>query len=116
MKGFAVFFSGLLLFASAAEAAPLAFDFGPGGNASGHPAYDAERGFGFEPEPFARFSVRVPEGNYRVTVSFGRSPNNHAEVFAEQRRLMVEGVALDRKVERSFIVNVRTAEDAVGTG
>ena len=110
MKGFAVLISGLLLFASAAVAAvPLAFDFDPDGNATGHPAYDAERGFGFEPEASARFSVRVPEGNYRVTVSFSRSRNEHAEVLAEQRRLMVEDVALDRKVERSFIVNVRSA-------
>lgn len=111
MKGLNVFFSGLTLFASAAvEAAPLAFDFGPGGNAAGHPAYDAERGFGFEPEAFPRFSVRVPEGNYRVTVSLSRSRNDYAEVLAEQRRLMLEGVALERKVERSFIVNVRSAD------
>ena len=111
VKALAVFFSGLLLLASAAgEAVPLAFDFGPGGNATGHPTFDAERGFGFEPEDFARFSVRVPEGNYRVTVSFSRSRNDHAEVLAEQRRLMVEGVALERKEERSFIVNVRSAD------
>jgi lysophospholipase L1-like esterase len=112
VKGFSALFSGLLLSASAAGAAPpLTFDFGPGGNAAGHPAYDTERGFGFEPEAFPRFSVRVPEGNYRVTVNFSGSRNpTHARVLAEQRRLMLEDVAVDRRLVRSFIVNVRTAD------
>ncbi len=58
-----------------------------------------------------RFSVRVPEGNYRVTVHFGGSrKHTHARVLAEQRRLMLEDVAVDKKLERSFIVNVRTAD------
>ena len=105
-------FSGLLLSASAVGASPpLTFDFAPGGNAAGHPAYDTERGFGFEPDPFPRFSVRVPEGNYRVTVSFRRSrEETHAQVLAEQRRLMLEDVAIRSKLERSFIVNVRNAD------
>jgi lysophospholipase L1-like esterase len=101
------------LAASSAFGAPTThdFDFTKGGNAAGHPLYDAERGFGFEPEAFPRFSVRVPEGNYRVTVSFsGSRKRTHAHVLAEQRRLMLEDVAVDKKLERSFIVNVRTAD------
>lgn len=111
MKAFALLFSGLLLSSGTLPAAPaLDFDFGPGGNAAGHPAYDADRGFGFEPEAFPRFSVRVPEGNYRVTVNFiGSRKRTSARVLAEQRRLMLEDV-VDKKLERSFIVNVRTAD------
>ena len=70
MKGFSVLFSGLLLSSSTLGAPPpLEFDFSEGGNAAGHPAYDPERGFGFDTDA-TRFSVRVPEGNYRVTLRF----------------------------------------------
>ena len=104
-------FSGFLLASSTVgTAGPLVFDFRPGGNAAGHPAYDAGRGFGFESNAPTRFSVRVPEGNYRVTVHFdGSRRHSHARVLAEQRRLMLEDVA-DKKLERSFVVNVRTAD------
>jgi lysophospholipase L1-like esterase len=90
---------------------PLSFDFAPGGNAGAHPLYDAERGFGFEASAPANFSVRVPEGNYRVTVRFGgQRPISQTTVQAEQRRLMIESVGASRgkTIERSFIVNVRT--------
>jgi len=88
----------------------LAFDFTARGNAAGHPLYDAERGFGFEADAPARFSVRLPEGNYRVTVRFGDSRKRaHARVLAEQRRLMLEDIAVTKAIERSFVVNVRTA-------
>jgi lysophospholipase L1-like esterase len=112
MKRLFVLFSGLLLPLSILAASPpLDFDFTSGGNAAGHPVYDPERGFGFEAEPFPRFSVRVPEGNYRVTVSFsGSRKRTHAYVLAEQRRLMLEDVAVGKKLERDFIVNVRTAD------
>jgi lysophospholipase L1-like esterase len=76
------------------------FDLGPEGNAAGHPAYDARAGFGFEPGEPTRFSVRVPEGNYRVTLLFDR--RDDLTVYAEQRRLVGHS-------PRSFIVNVRTA-------
>ena len=114
MKGFPVLFSGLLLSGSIhAAALPFDFDFSKGGNAANHPAYDSERGFGFEPGVTNRFSVRVPEGNYRVTLRFdGSRQRTHARVLAEQRRLMLEDLAVgkNKSVEQSIIVNVRTAE------
>jgi lysophospholipase L1-like esterase len=110
MKGLSAIISGLLLSSSTLVASPaLVFDFG--GNAAGHPLYDAGRGFGFEPNSPARFSVRVPEGNYRVTLDFDRSRKPAiVSVLAEQRRLMLEGVEVRKPASRSFIVNVRTAD------
>jgi len=78
-------------------AGPQTFDLAPGGLAAGHPAYDTRTGFGFESP--ARFSVRVPEGNYRVTLLFERAED--VTVYAEQRRLYGHA-------PHSFIVNVRT--------
>jgi lysophospholipase L1-like esterase len=80
-------------------ASPMTFDLAPGGNAAGHPAWDSSAGFGFEPGPAARFSVRVPEGNYRVSLAFDRG--NRTTVYSEQRRF--HGTA-----PRSLVVNVRT--------
>ncbi|HEX6397777.1 MAG TPA: rhamnogalacturonan acetylesterase [Steroidobacteraceae bacterium] len=101
----------LSLAALDARAAPMEFDFGPGGSASGHPAYDPQRGFGFDPGSAARFSVRLPEGNYRVTVSLGGGAAGATTLLAEQHRLMLEDVRTTRRtsLERSVIVNVRTA-------
>lgn len=112
MRGFSVLFSGLLLSSSRLWAAPpFDFDFGAGGNAAGRPAYDPVQGFGFETTAPQRFSVRVPEGNYRVTLRFDSSRRrSHARVLAEQRRLMLEDLAVSKPLERSIIVNVRTAE------
>lgn len=96
--------------------------------------YSTESGFGFEPgatirsiaegrgavtaaEPFL-FSVAVPEGNYRVTVTFG-SPTAPATttIKAETRRLMVERVttAAGEVAKRTFTVNVRGPKLADGT-
>jgi lysophospholipase L1-like esterase len=86
------------------------FDFSAGGNAAGHPPYSAETGFGFEPGATHRFSIRVPEGNYRVTARLGRLRGQESiSLLAEQRRLMVEDldVVRGRTTERSFVVNVR---------
>jgi lysophospholipase L1-like esterase len=80
-------------------ASPMTFDLAPGGNAAGHPTYESSSGFGFEPGSPERFSVRVPEGNYRVTLRFDLG--NDVVIYAEQRRLYGSG-------SRSFIVNVRT--------
>lgn len=112
IRGLTAFFGCCLLCANAfAVEIPQSFDFRPGGNAAGRPAYDAERGFGFEPGAFGGFSVRVPEGNYRVTLRFDRSRKlTNASVMAEQRRLMLEDIEVQKAVERSFIVNVRTAD------
>ena len=94
-----------------AEQQTFAFDFTPGGNAAGHPAYDRQVGYGFEPGTTRRFSVRVPEGNYRVTLRLGgKRDRTHVRVFAEQRRLMLEDVAIEQVFERTFIVNVRTPD------
>ena len=111
LRGPTAGFGCCLLFSAAfAAELPLDFDFTPRGNAAGHPAYDPARGFGFEPDAPGKFSVRVPEGNYRVTVTFSDARKGaQARVFAEQRRLMLPVIA-GKARERSFIVNVRTAE------
>jgi lysophospholipase L1-like esterase len=88
--------------------------------------YSVKSGYGFEPgasvsapadgnyaasdRPFY-FSVRVPEGNYRVTVLFGDGTGQSVvTVKAELRRLMLEKVPVPPggKVSRTFIVNIRT--------
>lgn len=82
--------------------------------------------FGFEPgadvscskrscssaKPFY-FSAKVPEGNYRVTVTFGdKNATSDNTVKAELRRLMVERIATKKGkfATVSFIVNVRRPE------
>lgn len=87
--------------------------------------YSKEKGYGFEPgrdimcgdtcgsdKPFY-FSVAVPEGNYRVTVTLGSldRPTN-TTIKAELRRLIIEKQATKagKFVQRSFIVNVRTPQ------
>jgi lysophospholipase L1-like esterase len=81
--------------------------------------YSAEAGYGFEPgadltgtdcltgkTPFL-FSVKVPEGNYAVSVRLNdRAGEVVTTVKAEQRRLALEKVRTDGT--RTFIVNVRT--------
>ncbi|HND62020.1 MAG TPA: rhamnogalacturonan acetylesterase [Opitutaceae bacterium] len=80
--------------------------------------YNAARGYGFDLDtqpttdrrPFY-FSVNVPEGNYRVTVTLGDAKAaGNTTVKAESRRLMLEAVTTrpGETVTRSFIVNVRT--------
>jgi lysophospholipase L1-like esterase len=91
---------------------PQKFQFGAKGNVRVEDTYDATRGYGFEPAAgdTSRFSVRLPEGNYRVTVRLGaRDRASRTSIAAETRRLMLENVATKRGeiVERSFIVNVR---------
>ena len=89
------------------------FEFTPGGNAAGHPAYDTERGFGFEPGTPERFSIRVPEGNYSVRLHFARRRDAPPlTVRAEQRRLMIENLRVGHQREQfeRFIVNVRRPE------
>lgn len=121
----------------AAHAAPdknfFAFNFG-GKSMSGaalvSPAdcYSASKGYGFEPgcnvtatngcvtgdRPFY-FSVKLPEGNYRVTVALGNSAApSVTTVKAELRRLMLYHIqtAAGEFVTRSFVVNLRTPEIA----
>jgi lysophospholipase L1-like esterase len=125
--------------AVADQGTPLKFDFGPGKVAPGYTqilptnSYSQEIGFGFEPgttvsgidrggtdalrvdfctsdQPFY-FSVAVPEGNYRVTVTFGDLKGGSTNtVKAELRRLMIENVetAPGEFTQQTFTVNVRT--------
>ncbi len=96
--------------------------------------YTAERACGFEPgvavtavarpeggaitsdRPFY-FSQRLPEGNYRVTVTLGGGAvAAETTVNAELRRLMLERVPTEpgQVVTRQFIVNVRQPAIAGG--
>lgn len=85
--------------------------------------YSAEAGHGFEPgaessdkayftseKPFL-FSVKLPEGNYAVTVLMNDKEGKAVTtVKAEQRRLMLEKVQIKpgTLATRTFIVNVHT--------
>jgi lysophospholipase L1-like esterase len=87
-------------------------------------------GYGFEPgadvtvaggcvtstNPFY-FSVKLPEGNYRVTVKLGDPTDPSTTTLkAELRRLMLENVQTPpgNTVTQSFIVNLRTPQIAGG--
>ena len=116
----------------AAEPTSFRFDFGGGPVVAGHiqitptNLYSAGAGYGFEPDanvtvaggcvtstnPFY-FSVKLPEGNYRVTVRLGdRTGESTTTIKAELRRLMLEKVhtVAGGTVTRSFIVNLRTPQ------
>ena len=58
------------------------------------------------------FSIPLPEGNYRVTVTLGGEQASVTTVRAEARRLMLEkiAVAASKTVTRSFDVNLRIPE------
>ena len=124
---------------TAAEPTHWKFDFGPGPVQSGFSQvlstriYSQENGFGFEPgarvldvdrhrgnalkrdfctsaKPFY-FSVALPEGNYRVTVTLGDRDNASTNTIkAELRRLMIENVTTlpGKFAKETFIVNLRT--------
>jgi hypothetical protein len=113
----------------------LQFDFGSGQPAAGWTQvaptniYSPGAGFGFEPDatvvagknsissaaPFY-FSVKLPEGNYKVTATLGGDAASVTTVKAELRRLMLEKIqTADGKTETcTFIVNLRTP--AISTG
>lgn len=81
-------------------------------------AFTEERGYGYDlgttwdgrkAEPFF-FSVNVPDGNYRVTVTLGsRKRAASTTIRCESRRLMAENVVTKKgeHVVRSFVVNKR---------
>jgi lysophospholipase L1-like esterase len=124
----------ILLFLLAGPAYASEFAFGNGKIKSGWiqvfptNVYSDAAGYGFEPgaavvagdgfvsstNPFY-FSVKLPEGNYRVTVTLGDpAGESTTTVKAELRRLMLEKVpaAAGKPVTRSFIVNLRTPQIA----
>ncbi|HVT72636.1 MAG TPA: rhamnogalacturonan acetylesterase [Lacunisphaera sp.] len=107
----------------AAQAATWRFNFDPAVPVDGAIAvtaasrFSAAAGYGFDLDtapgadhrPFY-FSVAVPEGNYRVSVTFGAATAASSNtVKAESRQLMLERVetAPGESVTRSFLVNVR---------
>lgn len=83
------------------------------------PAYNEFDGYGYDyktapakkgDKPFF-FSVRVPDGNYKVTVKLGDKKRKGSTVVrAESRRLMLDRVDTKKGKfeERSFVVNKRS--------
>jgi len=91
-------------------------------------SYSTAFGYGFEPganviagdrfvsstNPFY-FSVKLPEGNYKVTAAFGGAPGgSFVTVKTELRRMMLEKIRVrpGKTETRSFVVNIRTPEIA----
>jgi lysophospholipase L1-like esterase len=130
---------------AAEPATAFKFQFGAKTAASGYTLvsptlqYSKETGYGFEPganvtnvnqeagdalhrgavtgsQPFF-FSVAVPEGNYRVTVTLGDpAADAVTTVKAETRRLMLERIrtAAGKFETRIFTVNVRSPKISTG--
>jgi lysophospholipase L1-like esterase len=129
MKSIAIFTFAIFLAATSLAQTGFKFTFGETNAKSGWiqiaPTnfYSAEIGYGFEPganvvaeknsesgaTPFY-FSVKLPEGNYKVTAVLGGKDESTVTVKAELRRLMLEKVpvAAGKSVEKTFIVNIRT--------
>ncbi|HWA10240.1 MAG TPA: GDSL-type esterase/lipase family protein [Opitutaceae bacterium] len=144
-RTFAALVSLTVAAAAAQSATSFKFQFGAAQAAPGYTLvptttpYSADAGYGFEPgaavtavagnssnplqrgaitsaQPFT-FSVAVPEGNYRVTVTLGDpTADSTVTVKAEARRLMLEHLKIPAgKFEtRTFTVNIR--RPAISTG
>jgi lysophospholipase L1-like esterase len=74
--------------------------------------YDDQRGYGFAQQAGEApvFALKVPEGNYTVTVLLGDAKKaSSTTVRAESRRLMLHDAAAEagKLLERSFTVNVK---------
>ena len=68
-------------------------------------------GYGFEPGEAGRFSVALPDGEYRVTVTFGDARvAADTAIEAESRRLMMPQIhtAPRQLLTRGFVVSVRS--------
>lgn len=127
-----IFLLALGLFSAArAQTKSYQYYFGTGKKPAGYTTvlpgtvYADERGFGFDlgttsnvvsaTEPAIKntpfyFSVRLPEGNYQVTLKLGDAGRaSVSTVKAESRRLMLEEVSTlpGKYVTRSFIVNIK---------
>ena len=144
-KLFLAIFAGVALLACTgySQIVSKKFDFGTGKATAGRTliqtadVYSKEKGYGFEPgakvtcsetggktasgycssdKPFY-FSAAVPEGNYKVTVTFGnKNEASVTTVKAELRRLMIEKLETPKGkfTTASFIVNIRTPNIAGG--
>lgn len=84
------------------------------------PVYNEDQGYGYDvlpapdkkkpTEPFY-FSVKVPDGNYRVKVVLGGKKNANTTVRAEGRRLMMDQIITKKAKdtqEVEFVVNKRS--------
>ena len=85
------------------------------------PMYNGQDGYGYDilpapnvkkptAEPFY-FSVRVPDGNYRVRVELGGVKNSNTTVRAEGRRLLMDHILTPKKKDTQtveFVVNKRS--------
>ena len=120
---------------------PLKYSFGVNNARRGYinvqptNVFSSAKGFGFEPganihclavkgkiqgicssdKPFY-FSVVLPEGNFRVTVTLGGTEPTDETVKAELRRLMLQNLATKKgeTITRSFLVNVRRPQISTG--
>ena len=133
-----VFLALLTNLSQAQEKTNYRFDFGPGKVAKGYTQvlsadlYSKEKGYGFDfdskatgedyggknflsadlvksNKPFY-FSVAVPEGNYKITVTLGDAKNAAlTTIKAESRRLMLEDVktVAGQSLSKTFVVNVK---------
>lgn len=86
-------------------------------------AYSPATGFGFDfnskPTPDGKpfgFSAAVPEGNYKVTITFGGDADSTITVRAESRRLMLENIHTPAggTHTESFALNIRRPEISTG--
>lgn len=134
-----VFYALLLSAVPMFSASPLKFDFGNGKTQCGYTKVDSETvysdslGYGFDygttaisdkrhkkgnlrsdfvksDKPFY-FSVKLPEGNYKVTFTLGdQRGKSNTTIKAESRRLMLEDIITQKGevVTKSVIINVRT--------
>ena len=76
-------------------------------------SFAAPQVFTLTPGAPATFSTPAPEGNHRVVVKLrGAKKGETFRILAEQRRLMIEDIAVSRRGTRdlTFLVNVRTPE------
>jgi lysophospholipase L1-like esterase len=81
---------------------------------SDRPTYSAPAGFGFDAANPNTFFVDVPEGNYRVTLTFSRERGIAVmRILAEQRRHIATRTWPGNAREVTLFVNVRTPALAV---
>lgn len=109
--------AALLSATEATKAQSFDFDL-----AKPQPVYTNEQGLGYDllpapdkkhpAEPFY-FSVKVPDGNYLVTVTLGGKKNSNTTLRAEGRRLMMDNITTSKAKETrvvSFVVNKRSPQ------